>query len=283
MLATADDWVLAVDATLEGVDFAPDVAPRRAARKALLRSLSDLAAVGAYPVGFLATVSLPGDAGEETAADLLEGFGDVAVEYGLELLGGETKRSPCGILLDVTAIGRMEGRRPIERSGARPGDRLCVTGRLGGAALGRHLDFRPRIEAGRVLAAEGPTRASACIDLSDGLARDARRLAAASGVGLEIEASRLPVSDDARELARRTGRPAWLHALADGEDYELLFAVRPSAVESLRQRDLGVAFTPIGRVVTPDRGVVLVDPEGKRGELPEAGWIHRFGGAEGGT
>ncbi|MGB2976840.1 MAG: AIR synthase-related protein, partial [Phycisphaerae bacterium] len=163
--------------------------------------------------------------------------------------------------------------KPVRRSGARPGDALFVTGTLGGSLLGRHLCFTPRVREARRLAQT--IRLHAMIDLSDGLSTDLAHLCEESGVAAEVEARAVPISRDARQLARKDGRPALEHALNDGEDFELLFAVGPRDAKRLLTKNplARLRLTRIGRV-TRGRKVTLVGADGHRKVLEPRGWEH---------
>ena len=171
--------------------------------------------------------------------------------------------SPCSATAD--------GIDPVRRNGANIGDAIYVTGQLGGSnhdydGKTHHLDFEPRITLARTLASDPNTRPTAMIDLSDGLARDLPHL----GLGAEIKAHLLPVTPVARQFAARDGRPGWLHAVADGEDYELLFTAKPDAVIP-KQID-GVPITRIG-TVTDNNSIVLIDGN-ERISIEGLGWEH---------
>jgi thiamine-monophosphate kinase len=148
-----------------------------------------------------------------------------------------------------------------------------VSGTLGGSSLGRHLSFTPRVRAGEALARRHRVRAA--IDISDGLGRDLVRLCRASGCGARLEVARIPVSAAALRLSRRTGRPAWRHALSDGEDFELLIAVPPrEAARIVRARPGDVRWTDVGEIVAGPARLVL--PEGREVPLRGEGYVHRL-------
>lgn len=235
--------VVSTDMLVEGVDFdlsrmtAADVGHRAAAA-----SLSDMAAMGAEPVCLLAAVGLPQSFTD--AAGLTAGM----AVHGVPVVGGDLSRAPV-VVVAVTALGRAE--RPVLRSGGRPGDLLVVTGTLGGqAASGYTARVAPRLAEGRALAAV----ATAMIDVSDGIATDARRLAEASGTGALVELERLP----------RSGGASIEQAAAGGEDFELLAAVPPEAV-------VPVPVTVIGRLTEPPE-VTLIAADGSPRAL--TGWDH---------
>ncbi|MDQ3874055.1 MAG: thiamine-phosphate kinase [Actinomycetota bacterium] len=224
-----DGWVVTQDALLEDVHFRLDwTSWRDLGYKAAAVNISDLAAAGAAPEGLVVTLGLPAETALERVVDLYEGMR----ETGVPVIGGDTTRSER-VALSVTALGRS-GRVP-GRSGARPGDALVVTGPLGGSAAGFHAlragvetplalaHRRPplRVAEGRELAAY----AHAMLDLSDGLAADARHIAERSGCRVVVELERVPVADGVAEVASRIGVPVWQLVCGFGEDYELLAAV----------------------------------------------------------
>ena len=239
----AGGLVVSTDMLVDGVHF--DAARMSAAdigHRAAAASLSDMAAMGAEPICLLLALGVPEDF--SAAAELAAGM----AEHGVVLAGGDLSRSPR-LVVSVTALGRAE--RPVLRSGGRPGDRLVVTGTLGGqAAAGYTGRVTPRLAEGRALAAV----ATAMLDLSDGIATDVRRLAAASRTGAVVELARLPRAPGATVE----------QAAAGGEDYELLAAV-PEGVP------MPVAVTVVGRL-TDTGDVRLLDAAG--GERALRGWDH---------
>ena len=288
--------------------------PYMLGRKAVAASLSDIAAMGGTPRGVFVSAALPAKARPAFARALVEGIHEEARAAGVAVLGGDTSSSKSGVFLDVAAIGEAARRGPVLRRGARVGDAIYVTGTLGASARGfallrrgfrpwsrglwsrsllvrgreadrrrdelvaalAHLLPRPRLALGRALGAAGlPT---AMIDVSDGLAIDLHRLCEASGVGASIDQARIPV-DPAAEVGGRgpRGRASGLAlALGGGEDYELLFTgpLRQEGRLLRLARRLQEPLTRIGRITPPRRGVVLVDPTGRRRPLPRAGYEH---------
>lgn len=265
------------DLLVEGVHF------RRATAsledlgwKALAVNLSDLAAMGAAPIAALSALALPAKDAGDTAEALTDGLDDCAAAYGLELAGGDVTAGPL-LVIAVTAIGRAE--HPVRRDGGRPGDVLAVTGPLGGARaglailegdgktnealVGRHVRPRPRLDEGRALAGI----AHAMLDLSDGLAGDAVRLAAASGVAARIDLDAVPVEAGVEDVAAAAGRsPGW-YAAAGGEDYELLVAGRAGELEAS-----GVPLTVVGELTGGAPGQVTFTGAGS--EDPPRGFDH---------
>jgi thiamine-monophosphate kinase len=268
-----DGLVLKSDQTIEDVHFRRTEAPLGLfGRKALARVLSDLGAVGARPIACLCSAALPDDLDEQGAHALFDGLLALADGDTISLVGGDLSRSPHGIHLDVAALGYLDGRTPMLRSGARRGDALVVTGPLGGSRAGHHLRFEPRWRQGVALAGSGLVHA--CIDLSDGLARDLHHVVQASRVGARLDAEALP-----RRLLPDGQRASIAQALHDGEDFELLFAAPPTALPVLAALPefAAVALTRIGTVVEPGQGVSLVDGQGATTPLPHGGFEHQFG------
>ena len=279
--------VLTTDAQVEGIHFDRHFVPFDAlGHRALAVNLSDLAAMGASPRAALLSLVLP-DALEVGAIDLLlDGLLALASRHRVALVGGNITRSPGPLVVDVTVTGSVRPRRVLTRAGARAGDELYVTGTVGDAVVGlkslqraaetdlqvtvcrdRYLRPEPRVREGLLL---GRNRVvSACMDLSDGLADGVRQIAEASNVGVVVDAASLPISEEARRWHAAGGDDAATAALAGGDDYELLFTVRPSYRNRLRavQKEMrGVPITRIG-VVTKGRQLIVRGPGGDR-ELP---------------
>jgi len=252
----ADGTLVAVDAVVEGVHFAPRTPPERIARKALGRPLSDLCAMGAVGEAvFIAALLPPGG----PSLELARALNAWARRFGVTIAGGDTKRtSPGALALAVTAVGRAAG-APWLRSGGRPGDRLYVSGPLGGAGGGRHLDVTPRTDVVAALRGSG-LEVHAAIDVSDGLGRNLALLCEASRVGAVVDAAAVPVHDDVP-----AGPDRLLAALGDGEDYELLLALPASARPP-------ALLTPIGEL-TEGRELRL-RRDGRPEPWPEVGYEH---------
>jgi thiamine-monophosphate kinase len=288
--------VLTTDSLIEDVHFRRAwSSPADIGHKALAVNLSDLAAMGARPRATLLSLALPPDLPLADFDGLLEGLLALADAAGAPLVGGNISRSPGPLMVDVTVMGDGHRRKILRRAGGRPGDELWVTGQLGGAAAGLGLLERgatldedgldavarwrrpePRWRCGVAVARSGG--AAACVDLSDGLADAARQLAEASGTGVELQAGDLPIHPAAVSL-EDAGLQA---ALSGGEDYELLFAVRPR----FRRRFLGAMRRqkglPVARVglLTAGREATLM-----RDGVPSglaAGFAH-FGKTPGNT
>jgi thiamine-monophosphate kinase len=282
LLSVGGTAVVTQDLLVEGVHFRRETAAARdLGHKALAVNLSDLAAMAAEPVAALVGLCLPPGVGADEVGELYAGIEALAARHGVTVAGGDTTAGPA-LMLAVTAVGRAaSGVRPVMRSGARPGDVLCVTGALGASAAGlllmerpalasavtapvaerlraAHLRPEPRLAAGRSLARAG---ARAMLDLSDGLAMDALRMARASGVRAVVEPGALPVAEGVAEVAAAAGEDAGRLAAAGGEDYELLAALPPDAVEAAR-RAAPCPLTPVGRLEEGSPELVGVAPGG---------------------
>ncbi len=252
-----------VDQLVEGRHFSPGTPINRIARKAVARSVSDIAAMGGSPAWGLATGLMPlGFADGRALVDALHAW---ARHWDCPLIGGDIATGPGPLSLTVTIVGRMDrGAAPLLRSGAKAGDLLYVTGPIGASfESGWHLNFEPRVAVGREAA--GCSRVRAAIDISDGLGRDAARIGRASRVRLEIDAAAIPL---------RVAGQAWRTAVSAGEDYELLLTIEPGTdgFES-KQNVLG----PIGRVracsLGEEGGASVIDADGSH-DVAELGWDH---------
>lgn len=286
--------ILTTDSLVEGVHF--DLrysSPADVGHKALAVNLSDVAAMGAVPRFALLSLMLPAGCPMETIDGLLDGVIALAVRTKVAIAGGNITRSPGPLVVDVALTGAAKPRKLLTRSGGRPGDRLYVSGTIGAARAGlgrlqsdgfdsapegldecveRHRRPEPRVRLGALL---GRMRAaSACMDLSDGLADAVRQVAEASGTGATIEADRLPVHPAAAAWFRSRGFDPIDAALEGGDDYELLIAVPPRfrgrfrAVARLAQ---GLTLTSIGEL-TGDKALTVVR-DGTGRDLPQ-GFVH---------
>jgi thiamine-monophosphate kinase len=286
-----EQYVLKTDAIVEGVDFLPETPPGLIAQKLLRVNLSDLAAKGATPLFYLLVTALPRRLGEDWLEGFTAGLAQDQTRYGIGLLGGDMSAIDGPITLSATVIGRVAAGRAVLRNGARPGDRIFVSGTLGDAALGLAVlggrlvpadaaarDFlldryrlpQPRLALGQRLAG----LAHAMIDISDGLVADLGHLCAASGVGAVVEATLLPLS--AAALPAVNGDPRWLQAaLGGGDDYELLFSAPAGAAEAIAglARETGTRVTAIGRIEAGS-DVRVLDRDGARLPVEHAGYRH---------
>jgi thiamine-monophosphate kinase len=247
--------LLKTDCVVEGIHFLPETPAHAVGWKALCRVISDIAAMGGDPLDAVITVAISPDRELDWLTDLYAGLNQAAARYGVNLVGGETSRSPGPVFVSVALTGKVEEERLVTRAGGKIGDRLYVTGRLGGSLQGKHLSFEPRLAESGWLTQN--FKLHAMMDLSDGLASDLPRLAKASGAGFEIDFGALPKNAGCSEE----------QALTDGEDYELLFAV---------SYDDGPKLEPGWRKVFPDLPITcigrLTEPKGEM--LSKRGYDH---------
>jgi len=265
--------VLAKDVIVDGVHFQlSECGPAAAARKALAINLSDLAAAGARPLGFLVGAVLPKPVSRALFDGLMAGFATAARALECPCFGGDTNAAEGPLVLSVTVIGAPGPLGVLSRAGAQPGDVLSVTGGLGGSLGGRHLTFQPRVREALALAEAGVPKAM--MDLSDGLSRDLPRLCRASGVGAQIDGAALPIHAD---VLATDPASSLRHALDDGEDFELLVAHAPlSGAQQAQLEQAGVVLARIGAVVPAEEGVTILG-NGARRPLEPRGYDHLGG------
>ena len=265
------ELVLTTDAIVGGVHFLTDDPPATIANKALRVNLSDLAAKGATPAGFLLTLALPKRVGDAWLAAFARALGRDAQRYDCPLLGGDTVTTPGPLMVSITAFGSLPAGSMVRRVGAQVGDHVLVTGTIGDAALGLRLrkdrnaarrwqlarrqsdDLLRRYlvpEPRNALASAIRKYATAAMDVSDGLAGDLGKLCRASGVAAEVDAARVPVSAAARKVLQAEPR-LFKTMLSGGDDYEIVCTVRPARLPSFQAAALavGLPVAAIGRVV----------------------------------
>jgi thiamine-monophosphate kinase len=283
-LRAGQDFLVTTDFSLEGIHFRRDWHPAESVgHRCLARGLSDIAAMGGEPVAAFLSLALPRDLPQVWVRRFLRGLMGLAEKHGVALAGGDTAQSPNGVLADIIVVGSVPKGKSVLRSGARPGDRIFVSGALGGSAaavvrmqarpkkkLGpreypRHFYPEPRVGLGRTLREKGLP--SAMIDTSDGLSTDLAHLCEESGVGAKLDSALIPRA--------RVGKPARAVdldlALHGGEDYELLFTAAPG--KRVPEKIDGVALSEIG-VITRSRKILLRDTTGTARELEPQGWEH---------
>lgn len=268
--------VISVDMLTEGVDFrlGPDVPAWRVGHKALAVNLSDLAAMAARPEAAVVAVALPRTGAAAIARELLAGILPLASEHGVVLAGGDTNTWDGPLAISVTVVGSVPPNAAWTRAGALPGDLLVVTGPCGGSLLGRHLDVRPRCREALEIASR--FRVHAAIDVSDGLSLDLDRLLRESAVRGLVDAGLVPIHDDARRrsVLEEDGITPLDHALADGEDFELLLAIPAADARALVAAPPdGLRPAIIGEVVAGS-GIGLRGTDGSVRPLAPRGWIH---------
>jgi thiamine-monophosphate kinase len=285
------DLVLKTDAIIGGVHFFAEDAAQGVARKALRVNLSDLAAKGAKPLGFLLSLALPKETGDDWLGGFAEGLRDDAARFGCPLFGGDTDRTPGPVTISIAMFGSVPEGTMVRRAGAKPGDRVFVSGSIGDAALGlvmrkgatwklsdaqrRHLASRYLLPQPRNALAEAVRgHASAAMDVSDGLAGDFAKLCRASRVAAEIAVARVPLSDAAKTVL--AAEPAMLEtALTGGDDFEIVCTVPAGNADSFRAaaKAADVAVSAIGEIKVGE-GVRFVDSNGRALAFKRASFSH---------
>ena len=293
--ALGEDIVVTTDAIVEGVHFLSDDPPDTIARKALRVNLSDLAAKGAQPAGFVLTLALR-EADDAWLTLFARGLGSDAGLFGCPLLGGDTVSTPGPLMISITAFGRVPAGKMVHRNGAKPGDRVVVTGTVGDAVLG--LDIlksgavaaaladdtaatamlvgRYRVPQPRTALAQAVRdHAHAAMDVSDGLAGDLAKLCAASGVSAVIDVPGIPLSAAAASLLAR-GTIGIERIVSGGDDYEILCAIAENRFESFAQDAdrAKVAVTSIGTVIAGASAPKFLDALGSEIPLPRLSYSH---------
>jgi thiamine-monophosphate kinase len=264
-------------------------------KKAAAVNLSDIAAMGGIPRFALVSLGLPQELELNHFDDLNKGLGDTLKDFGAFIIGGNLSRSPGGIIIDITLLGETEGGSFVARDGARQGDSIYVSGRLGASAAGHHIlqkhdnalnkkfveaitafcEPEPRVRLGRMLAQSGWV--TSMIDLSDGLLADLSHICTASGVGAAIWKNKIPVFLK-KTLFEKVASVSPLElALNGGEDYELLFTIKPDTPAQVLQKiskELKTPLTQIGEILPYELGVKVIDEHGQPLEIEARGWDH---------
>jgi thiamine-monophosphate kinase len=278
----ACDLVLTTDTIIGGVHFFNDDPAHAVASKALRVNLSDLAAKGAAPLGYLLSLALPREVGQDWLTEFAEGLRGDAQRYACPLLGGDTDRTPGPITIAVSMFGSVPAGTMVRRAGAKPGDLVFVSGTIGDAALGlalrndparewpidaaqqQHLTDRYLLPQPRNALAEAVrTHASAAMDVSDGLVGDLAKLCRVSQVAANVEVARVPLSDAARALIAT--EPGFREtALTGGDDYEIVCTVPPDKAESFKAaaKAADVSVGEIG-VIAEGEGARFIGPDGE--------------------
>jgi thiamine-monophosphate kinase len=249
--------LLKTDALVQDVHFTLETPPKLIGRKAIARVVSDFAAMGGTPRHAMITLVAPPSMQVEFLTEIYRGMRAISKVYGINIVGGETSRGLV-LMLSISMSGTVPSKRWLSRSEGKAGDVLLVTGRLGGSIHGKHLKFEPRLEEGRWLSENAHPHAM--MDISDGLAKDLPRLALASGTHFQVNVASLPCNPGC----------SFDQAWGDGEDYELLLAVNPRSLRSLKAK-WSEAFpklplTIIGKLVPPG--------EGRPPDFESTGWDH---------
>ena len=266
------DLVYTTDLLCDGVHFVwGEATPQQVGYKALAVNLSDMAAMAAQPCHALVSLLWPKQFDWRLACDLYEGLFALADEYAVRVIGGDTNRWDGGLAINIMLSGVATDRGCLRRDGARVGDRILVTGELGGSLSGHHLCFRPRVNEALELHRRFLLHAG--MDITDGLSIDLQRLLHASGVGAELQFAQVPVSSAADAVSKSSGRSPLHHALHDGEDFELLLVVDSVTAEEMQQQELPVDLHEIG-MITETPGLWGIDIDGKREQIPADGYLH---------
>jgi thiamine-monophosphate kinase len=268
--------VISTDMLLEDTHFTAAAGWRVIGRKAMAVSLSDMAAMAARPKFAVCAVGLDEERKPEDAKSLFEGMQEIAADFGCQIVGGDLTSWARPTAVCTTVVGEPTGKGPLTRAGAQAGDRIVVTGELGGSSAGKHLLFLPRVIEAIYL--NQNYKINACIDISDGLGQDLGHILEESGKGALLYADAIPISEAARKSAARTGKTALEHALSDGEDFELVFTMPPAECERLlADTEVGTKVSVIGGITSG--GYIIQDSQGKIRKYKPEGYVHfRSGG-----
>ncbi|RPI00117.1 MAG: thiamine-phosphate kinase [Zetaproteobacteria bacterium] len=287
--------LVTTDLLVERVHFLRDATSAfNLGHKAMAVNLSDIAAMGGTPREAFVSTAIPAGCPVEYLDEMYDGMKRLAAQHGVNILGGDTTASAADLVLNVTVIGHVRRDQVLYRSGARPGDAVCVTGPVGDSRAGLHFVLqgtqgldpsmrrlfeahilpRPHLEEGRFLAATGA--ATAALDVSDGLSSDLTHIVEESGVGIRVEAEGIPISAELREFCARLAKDPVRFALSGGEDYVLAVTVRRERVQDV-SRDFAARFgRPLYRIgeATDSGRLELVTPDGRVDAVGPTGWDH---------
>lgn len=295
--AEGEDWLLfTTDMLIEDVHFSMAyVKPAQVGAKALVASVSDIAAMGGRPLHAVVSLGIPLRIPVEVLKGIYSGLRSAALEYGLNIVGGDTVKSPGQLIINVALIGCVGAGKAVYRSGAKPGDLVFVTGSLGNSAAGlflyqnpsisvsteansflksAHTDPKARVKLGAVLADTG--KVTSMDDISDGLATEIHEICLASGAGCRIRSPLVPMDQRMKEAAAATGRDPLSWALYGGEDFELIFTVRPDSAAAIKRllREKGSKCHLIGEIVQSKAGITMELPQGYFVPLEAKGYDH---------
>jgi len=270
-------FLITTDTLVEEVHFDVDDDPALIGRKILAVSISDVAAMGGKPLFAVVTSSMSPDRFNEKSEKILRGIFNYAKKSEIQIIGGDTtgfKPGTDGMVFTLTLIGKMDdGVAPVMRNSAKIGDLIAVTGNLGGSLISkRHLNFTPRVPEGTFLAKFG---VSSMLDVSDGLSGDLGHILEQSIVGAKIYEEKIPVSDAAIAHSRKTEQPVWVHALNDGEDFELLLTFPASKRDDLVDSwDFATELSIIGEIVEQSEGYKIQLANGQRIDVRAGSFDH---------
>jgi thiamine-monophosphate kinase len=272
-----------------------NISPYQLGRRAMAVNLSDIAAMGGQPTYALVSLGFPRSFPLSDFDELFRGIKDEFALFSAHIIGGNLSNTSKELIIDITLLGEVSPNQIVTRSGAKPGDRIFVTGNLGESGAGfyvlekydknyrrefynlvqKHLQPVPRIEIGKRIAQSG--FATAMIDISDGIASDLNHICIMSAVGAEIYQDRIPLPDGIDKVTYFSGRSALYLALHSGEDYELLFTIKPDTPDAIIHsisNETGIAITEIGKILTIESGYQLIDLQNRRVPIQPKGWDH---------
>ncbi len=289
------ELLLTTDTLIEKIHFDRGwISPFSLGKKSVSVNLSDIAAMGGRPRFLMMSINITDDVDRRWVKRYLQGLYSVAIEHGCALIGGNIARTESDLSFTVTAIGDIRPGLRVDRSGAKPGDLIYVTGTPGDSALGldllmkrkkrytpaerklikRHIEPTPRTEWGQLLSKK--RLASAMIDISDGVVLDLRRVLESSNVSARLDLTKFPLSKSARGLLKKKGKSAWSRILGGGEDYELMFTVparKQSVIEKLIENG-NISAGYIGKVAKHGLPLEIIDPDGEPVLVENEGFLH---------
>jgi thiamine-monophosphate kinase len=307
--AQDEKFIVSTDMLVEHIHFTRQYfRPEEIGKRALAVNLSDIAAMGGCPLYYLLGLGIPENYTDKELENFFEGCRETGQKFGIQLIGGDLNRTGDIFIIGVTVIGNVQSRTQLQRSGARTGDLLCVSGTLGDSKLGmimlnkfydkngsevleseddehgrrssdykylvnRHKLPEPRIREGLILARSGT--ATAAIDISDGLTIDLERLVQESGVGCRVQLKKIPVSDAAQRFTNSLDLNLLELAVSGGEDFELLFTINPQSLATVERefKDMGTKLSVIGEILEQGAGITYIDINGES-VTPPRGYLH---------
>lgn len=272
VIRSKEGWLVSTDMLMDGTHFELNkVGPKLAGRKALAVNLSDIAAMAGIPKHIFISLALPKDGGSRLGREVMTGIQELAQPFGVSISGGDTNAWKGPLVINITILGIEGPKGAVLRSGAKVGDRLLVTGPLGGSLNGHHLTFQPRVKDAQVLSDK--YNLNAMIDLSDGLTKDANLIAEESNCGVVINTDRIPIHESIQNLP---AEDQIARACSDGEDFELAFAVPPkTAKQILDDQPLESYIFEVGYFIQ-NSGIFIENSLEKQKKIDPEGFFHTF-------
>ncbi|MFQ5712887.1 MAG: thiamine-monophosphate kinase [Candidatus Scalinduaceae bacterium] len=266
-------YLITTDMLVEGTHFElKKNTPRKIGKKSIACSISDIAAMGCSAKYAVVSICFPLKTKTRFAKELFLGMKEEADEYNIKIIGGDIVSGEKMLAINVAMFGKNDGLKPVTRSGAKVDDAIMVTGTLGGSILRKHISFKPRQKESLIL--NKKFSINSMIDVSDGLVADLNHLLEESGVGAILYEDKIPISADAKKLARKTGLSALYHALHDGEDYELLFTLSNKESERLlTSRSFSIRISKIGHI-KKQSGIFMQDSNRNLRKIKPLGYKH---------